>query len=128
MNKSLRIKAVIIIAVVLASIYGLIGIPKSKEELVNNWKNNIRLGLDLKGGSNLVLQVQVQDAFNAEAAQVMERLKEELPKANINFGGLDTTEGTKIEEAEEAAVNIHGIPADKTSQFRSLVADKFPDW
>ena len=34
-----------------------------------NWKQNIRLGLDLRGGSHLVLQVQVQDAFKAEADQ-----------------------------------------------------------
>ena len=30
-------------------------------------QNNIRLGLDLKGGSYLVLQVQVQDAVKREA-------------------------------------------------------------
>ena len=63
MDKSLRVKAAIIVAVVLICIYGVIGIPKSKEELIANWNNNIKLGLDLRGGSHLVLQVQVQDAF-----------------------------------------------------------------
>lgn len=38
------------------------------------------LGLDLKGGSQLVLQVQVQDAFKAEADQTIERLKVEMQK------------------------------------------------
>jgi len=37
------------------------------DELKANLKNNIRLGLDLKGGSFLVLEVQVQDAMKAEA-------------------------------------------------------------
>ena len=58
MPKNLRIKAVVILAVILASIYGLIGLPKSKAELISNWEKNIRLGLDLRGGSYLVLEVQ----------------------------------------------------------------------
>ena len=41
-----------------------------------NWNKNIHLGLDLKGGSQLVLQVQMQDAFKAEADTVIERLKD----------------------------------------------------
>jgi len=39
----------------------------STQQLVENWHKNIHLGLDLKGGSQLVLQVQIQDAFKAEA-------------------------------------------------------------
>ncbi len=41
-------------------------------------KNNIRLGLDLKGGSQLMLQVQLQDAFKADADTVIQRLQDEL--------------------------------------------------
>ena len=81
MDKSLRTKAAVIVAVILICIYGIIGIPKSKDELIANWNHNIKLGLDLRGGSHLVLQVQVQDAFIAEAQQIVERLKEELAKA-----------------------------------------------
>ena len=81
MTKSLKIRAIIIVAVVLVCLYGLIGLPKSKQELVDNWNRNIRLGLDLRGGSHLVLQVQLQDAFKAAAQQVGEQLKEEAGKA-----------------------------------------------
>ena len=59
------------------------GFPESTNELVDNWKKNIHLGLDLKGGSHLVLQVQMQDAFKAEAQTVIERLKDELGKQSI---------------------------------------------
>src|SRR5258707_3251220 len=128
MNKSLKIKAAVIVGVILICIYGLIGIPKSKDELVKNLKNSIHLGLDLRGGSNLVLQVQVQDAFNAEAAQVVDRLKEELPKASINFASIDNSEAKTLETADQVAVNIKGIPSDRTSQFRSLIAEKYPNW
>ena len=60
MKRNLKIKAVIIVAVILVCIYGVIGMPKSKDELIANWKKNIHLGLDLKGGTHLVMQVQLR--------------------------------------------------------------------
>ena len=66
MNSTLRNKAIFVLVIILICVYGIIGIPKSGAELVKNWNENIRLGLDLKGGSQLVLQVQVQDAFKAK--------------------------------------------------------------
>src|SRR5215212_8542710 len=128
MNKSLKIKAAIILAVVLASAYLLIGIPKSKDELVANWNRNIHLGLDLRGGSHLVLQVQVQDAFKAEAAQVADRLKEELTKQNIAFAQIDNTEPPTLDSAETVQVNIKGIPPEKAGTFRSIANDNFKAW
>jgi len=49
-------------------------------ELVANWNRNIRLGLDLKGGSHIVLQMQVQDAFKSEADATIDRLEEVFRK------------------------------------------------
>ena len=90
--KNLRIKFAIIIGVVLACIYGVIGIPKSKAELISNWQHNIHLGLDLRGGTYLVLQVQEQDAFNTEANTVADQIKDAAQKANINIAGVDVQE------------------------------------
>jgi len=128
MTKSLRIKAAIILAVILVCIYGIIGIPKSKDELVQNWNNNIRLGLDLRGGSHLVLQVEVQDAFIAEAQQVAERLRDELNKAGITYTALDNTEPKSIETADQVQVQIKGVPPEKAGQFRSIATERFPTW
>ena len=128
MNKNLKMKAAVVVAVILVCIYGIIGIPKSKEELVANWNRNIKLGLDLKGGSHLVLQVQVQDAFIAEAAQVVERLKDELTKAGIGFSQIDNTEPASIADAERVQVNIKGVPAEKAGTFRQITVDAFPAW
>ena len=72
-------------AVVLVCIYGIIGLPRNKAELIANWENNIRLGLDLRGGTYLVIQVQQQDAFNAEAGTVADRLKDAARKANVQL-------------------------------------------
>jgi len=83
MSKVPKWKAILILAVILLCVYGAIGIPKSKAELVANWNHNIRLGLDLKGGTLLVLEVKLQDAFKAEAATTVERLKETMGKNGI---------------------------------------------
>ena len=109
MMKGLRVKAAIIAAVVLICIYGVIGIPRSKEELVRNWNQNIRLGLDLRGGSHLVLQVQVQDAFVAEAQQIVERLRDELNRAGITFTSIENTEPKSIETADQIQISIKGV-------------------
>ena len=60
MTSNIKIKILVIVAVILACVYGIIGLPKSTQELVDNWNHNIHLGLDLKGGSQLVLQVQIE--------------------------------------------------------------------
>jgi len=85
MSSNTKIRLAIIAAVTLACIYGIIGLPTSKAALMNNWSNNIRLGTDLRGGSNLVMQVQMQDAFKAEADAVILRLRDELAKASVPF-------------------------------------------
>ena len=127
MNKSLRTKAIFILAVILICIYGIIGIPKSKDELVANWNNNIKLGLDLRGGSHLVLQVQVQDAFVAEAQQVIEALKDAFGKAGITYTAIEHTEPASIAEADEVAVVIRGISPDKAGAARTIIQERYPD-
>ncbi|HUS08093.1 MAG TPA: protein translocase subunit SecD [Bryobacteraceae bacterium] len=128
MNKSLRVKAAVILAVILICIYGIIGIPKSRAELIANWNRNIKLGLDLRGGSHLVLQVQVQDAFKSEAAQVVDRLKDELNKAGIQFAAIDNSEPGRIEDADKVEVRIKGIPPEKAGTFRSIATESLKAW
>src|SRR4051794_2503646 len=128
MQKNLTTKTIIIVATLLLCIYGIIGIPKSKAELMKNVQENVRLGLDLRGGSHLILQVQVQDALKAEADQLMERLKEELNKAVVDYAGMERNDPTRIEDADTIQVNIKGVSAQKTSAFRSLVTERFPTW
>ena len=110
-------------AVILICIYGIIGIPKSKDELIANWNRNIKLGLDLRGGSHLVLQVQAQDAFVAEAQQVVEHLKEELSKQGVAFTSIDNTEPKTLEESDRVAINIRGVPPEKAGTLRQVVTD-----
>lgn len=128
MNTNLRYKGLAILAVILACVYLIIGIPKSKDELSANLKKNIKLGLDLQGGSHLVCQIQVQEAFKAEANTVIERIKEPMAKAGIAFQSIDVNDPQTLNDAEKIEITVKGVPVDKTSEFRRIVTDNAPSW
>ena len=128
MKKGLKIKAGVIVAVILICIYGVIGIPKSKDELIANWKKNIRLGLDLSGGTQLVMQVQIQDAFKAFADNTIDRLKEELKKDTIDFSSMDRNDPQRLEDAGKIEIDIKGVPIGKSGALRGVIADSFGEW
>jgi preprotein translocase subunit SecD len=92
MSKNLRWKWLFIMATVAACILVVTGLPTSRQQLLENLERNIRLGLDLKGGSHLVLQVQVQDAFKTEADQFIEQLKDQLQKETVTYASIDRNE------------------------------------
>lgn len=128
MNRNLTYKIALILGTTLLCLYGIIGLPKSKDELVANWNNNIKLGLDLKGGSQLVVQVQVQDAFRAEADQVIERLREEFRKATVSYADLTRNEPTRLEDADKIEVLIKGVDANKLGDARTIISERFANW
>jgi len=128
MQRQLMIKTVVIVATVLICIFGIIGFPTSVSQMEANMQQRIHLGLDLKGGSHLVLQVQVQDAAKTQADQTMESLREETRTRNIIVGGMDRNDPQTPEETDSIQINIHGVDAAKTPQFRNLIAERYPDW
>jgi len=128
MQKNLNFKIGLIVVILLVCVYGIIGLPKSKQELIANWKQNIKLGLDLRGGSHLVLQVQVQDAFKAEADQTIERVQDELRKAGVNYTAIDRNDPTTIEEADRVQISIRGVASERAGNFRGIITERFPTW
>jgi preprotein translocase subunit SecD len=128
MNKPLRIKFFLIVGVVLVCLYGVIGLPRNKAELIANWENNIRLGLDLRGGTYLVIQVQQQDAFNAEAGAVADRLKDAAHKAQVQFTDVDVEDAKDLASAKNVAVVVKGVPAAQAGTFRGIVGEQFSQW
>ncbi|HAX40926.1 MAG TPA: protein translocase subunit SecD [Bryobacteraceae bacterium] len=126
---NLKWKALIIVLTSLVCLYGIIGLPKSKDELIANWSQNIKLGLDLRGGTLLVLQVQLQDAFKAEATTQVERIKEELNRQGIPFSAVEIDyEPTSLDDAERTSIAVKGVPADRISTFRSAMTELMPAW
>ena len=125
MTSNLKIKILVIVVVILACIYGIIGLPTSKDQLVANWQKNIHLGLDLKGGSQLVLQVQIQDAFKAEADTVIQRLKDQLAAKGIMYVEMSRNEPPTIQSADTIQIDVKGVPSTSAGDFRQLVNDNF---
>lgn len=128
MEKNLRTKTIVIVATILLCLYGIFGLPNSLVKMKDNLAHNIMLGLDLKGGSRLVLQVQVQDAVKAEAQQAIERLKDEMHKAGIEFGSIDSNEPNSIDTADTIQITIKGVPVGKSTALRDIVTDRFSTW
>ncbi len=125
MTSNLKFRAITIVAVILICIYGIIGLPTSVQEVKDNWKKNIRLGLDLKGGSQLMLQVQLQDAFKSDADQVIQRLHDELGKAGIAFTEMSHTNPETLAAANTIEVDIKGVPPTQAGTFRPIVTENF---
>lgn len=124
MQKNLLIKIVIIVGVTLLFIYGIFGIPSSLsgEGLKEALLKNIHLGLDLKGGTHLILQVQVSDAINAESDRAIEILKDEFNKARITY-----TDISKPDANQPDKVVIKGLPLN-SADVRDIVTNKLPEF
>jgi preprotein translocase subunit SecD len=119
-ESKLRARAIFIAVVIVVCVLGIISFPKNYQELKDNVRNRIRLGLDLKGGTHLVLQVQVEDAVNITTDQVLERLQDECKAKNIPYADIQKVDSTHIQ--------IKGIPADKSSDVQALASEGFSDW
>ncbi|MGC2193545.1 MAG: protein translocase subunit SecD [Terriglobales bacterium] len=126
MNKNLRWKVVVIIVTLLVFLFGIFGIPKSwsGSGLLAGMTDRIHLGLDLKGGTHLILQVQVNDAVNADSDRAIERLKDDLRTRKIAYADI-----TKPDPANNPdKIVIKGVPPEATSDVRNLASDRLPEY
>jgi len=65
------------------------------DHLPNWWsKNKLKLGLDLQGGSQLLLQVETEEAIQEKLATQTEDIRTELTKANIKSQDLKLVNNT----------------------------------
>jgi preprotein translocase subunit SecD len=132
MEKKIRNRVIIISVAIVACILGIICYPRGEQEtfgfpttwqrLKENVRDRIRLGLDLKGGTHLVLQVQVNDAVNVTIDLAQERLQDELRSRNI-----PATVEKKTENGRTYLL-ITNIPQEKSGDLQTLATDQFPDW
>jgi preprotein translocase subunit SecD len=126
MNKNLPTKTILIIAVLIVFLFGIFGVPSSLsgKGLLAALQSRIHLGLDLKGGTHLILQVQVNDAINADTDRSVERLKDALKTANIAFGEISKPDPQNHPEL----IQIKGVPPESSSELRRIVSEKLPDY
>ncbi len=114
MGKNLAGKLALIVAVLVIFCFGIVGIPHGG--LVQSIKDHIHLGLDLKGGTHLVLEVHVAEAIASATDRDVARLQDDFQKAGI----VGPTVG-KTDPARPATIVVSGIPATKLSDARSIL-------
>ena len=119
MNPNLKWKAVFIVVVIVGCIYGLLGVPTfptSAADVKSNFAHQIKLGLDLQGGTHLILQVQVQEAIAQETDQTVDRLTNQLRAKNIHYD--------EVRRIDDTHIVVRNVPAGQLSDFRDLVASQ----
>ena len=126
MNKNLTWKLVSILAVMIFCLYGIFGIPKSLsgDGLLSALTDHIHLGLDLKGGTHLILQVQVNDAVNVDAQNAIEVLKDQFRSHKIQYA--DITQPDPQNNPDH--IVLKGVPPEARSDLRNIVQDRLPEY
>lgn len=105
MDRSLQIRALMILAVL--ALAGVSAYPP--EEKIN-------LGLDLRGGMHLVLQVKTDDAVRTETENVADSVLKELEEEGV--------EGVEIEIKDLSSFDLLGVPNDKDEFLEDEVVER----
>jgi len=120
MNPNLKWRALFILFVIVFCIYFLVGypdFPTSLAKVKENFGRQIKLGLDLQGGTHLILQVQVQEAIAQETDTTVDRLTNTLRTKNIHYDEVRRTDDTHI--------LVRGVDASQIATLRDLVSTQY---
>jgi len=126
MKQNLFWKTALIFAVLIAFIYGIFGIPNgvSGGDLAAALQDRIHLGLDLRGGTHLVLQVMVNDAVKADADHAIERIKDSLRRRNVAYADVSVPDPVNNPDH----IVVKGVPPQNASDLREIVTDNLPEY
>jgi len=120
MNPNLQWKVLFIVLVIVGCIYGVLGLPSfptSVTQLRDNFGRQIKLGLDLQGGTHLVLQVQAQEAVAQETNQMVDRITTQLRDKNINYDEVRPVDNTHI--------LVRNVDSQRFSEFRDWLQTQY---
>ena len=109
MKKGLRWKIILTVAVLAVSIF-----------VASPIQDKIKLGLDLKGGIHLVMQIMTEDAVVMETDQEILRLQDVFKKNAITFGTM-----TRLAPGKFA---IQGLNPDEEGKAREQLDQYLRDW
>jgi preprotein translocase subunit SecD len=87
----------------------------------NGQPGKIKLGLDLRGGMHLVLQVVVDDALNATIDDAVQTARDQATRKGIAFGGASRVNATSFA--------VEGVEPARVKDMRDILRDFFrTDW
>jgi preprotein translocase subunit SecD len=122
MQKNLRSKTIGIIAILLFFVYGIFGIPQgiSGTAIRNAILNRIHLGLDLKGGMHLILQVEVNEAVGAQTDSDAAAIQSAMQQ-----NGIIGATVTKPDANRPDFIQISNVPAAHNADVSSLLNSQY---
>ncbi len=114
MRNTPRTRLLLILATLLVFVFGILGIPRgvTPAALKNALLERIHLGLDLRGGTHLILQVMVDEAISATSDTDLVRMQSDLASAGIPATGS---------KQSPTLMQFAGVPAAKMSDARSAL-------
>jgi preprotein translocase subunit SecD len=126
MNKNFLLKFAFIVGTVLFFLFGIFGLPKSfsGQGLLAAVGDHIHLGLDLKGGTNLILQVQVNDAVNVVAQTAVEVLKDQLRNRKIDYTDINQSDPQNNPDH----ILVKGVQPSARADLLAIVRDRLPEY
>jgi preprotein translocase subunit SecD len=121
MFKSIKLRSALVAAIGLVAIFYLL--PSLTDNLPAFWKENltkekIHLGLDLQGGTHLVLEVDTDKAVESTLERTTNNLKETLMEKKVRFRSLERKQGNIVIEMQD------GAPG---SAMENILKEQFPD-
>jgi len=126
MNKNFLWRFLVSVGCLLVFLYGIFGIPQSfsGQGLLAGLQNRIHLGLDLRGGTHLILQVQVNDAVNVDSDNAIEILKQDLNKRKIAFADISKPDPQNNPDR----IVLKGISPDARKDLLDTLNDRLPEY
>ncbi len=122
MKKNLTNKIILIVATLLICLWGIFGASKgvTGKDLTEGLTKRIHLGLDLKGGAHLILQVKVEEAVFAETGNTAVRIQQDLQKAKLTYSQVYVPDQAKPE-----TIRVEGTPAASANAVETLLDSKY---
>lgn len=121
MRNNLTSKTILIFAVIIVFVFGIIGIPSgfSGAAFKAALQKHISLGLDLKGGTHLILQVMVDEAVGIARDSDAAHIQQDLQASGV------TVSSVAPDLSRPDVIQINGAPADKAGDVRSVLNAKY---
>ncbi|HSN68160.1 MAG TPA: hypothetical protein VLV48_02880, partial [Thermoanaerobaculia bacterium] len=117
MSKNIWWKIALIVAVLAIAAAAIVPTKADPE--------TIPLGLDLKGGTHLVMQVNVGDAVKAEVDQAMERVRARAQALGLPTPTVKALAGTAARQPGFVLSPPTDIPS---GDYEKMIEDSFPDF
>jgi preprotein translocase subunit SecD len=122
MRTNLKQRTILIIAVLVVFVFGIFGLPKgiSGGALKTAILNRIQLGLDLKGGTHLILQVETEEAVSGQTDQDAARITGDLQQNGITVASV-----VKPDPKQPELIQINGSPAARANDIRTVLDSRY---